>query len=94
VLVDAPFSIGAQMERYLRQTGQEPPPRKRILELNPEHPLIARMSALQAADAGSAKLKDYADVLYGQALLTEGSPLPDAPRFAKLVTEMMLAATG
>lgn len=92
VLVDDEFSIGSHMERLMRSTGREPPKRRRILELNAEHPLIARLRELQQSEPSSAKLKDWADLLHGQALLAEGSPLVDAQRFSKLVTELMLSA--
>ena len=90
VLVDDEFSIGSHMERLMRNTGQEPPKRRRILELNAEHPLIARLRELQQSEPSSPKLKDWADLLHGQALLAEGSPLPDPAKFAKLLSRMLV----
>ena len=69
------------------------PPRKRVLELNADHPLAARLKSLVDAGDAGGKLKDWGDLLYGQALLAEGSPLPDAPRFSKLVSDLMLASS-
>jgi molecular chaperone HtpG len=92
VLVDDESAMGPYMERLMRQTGHEPPPRKRILELNPDHPVLARMKALHDADPASARLKDFAHLLLGQALLAEGSPLKDPVRFGKLVSDLMVAA--
>ncbi|MCY3002451.1 MAG: molecular chaperone HtpG [Planctomycetota bacterium] len=92
VLVDSADAPGPHYERMLRQTGRPVPPRKRVLELNADHPLTAKLKSLFEADAQSGKLKDWADLLYGQALLAEGSPLPDAPRFSRLVSELMLAS--
>jgi molecular chaperone HtpG len=91
VLVDSADAPGPHYERMLRQTGRPVPPRKRVLELNADHPLTSKLKSLFEADAQSTKLKDWADLLYGQALLAEGSPLPDAPRFSKLVSDLMLA---
>jgi molecular chaperone HtpG len=91
VLVDDPDALGPAMERMLRHSGQEPPPRKRILELNPTHPLIERLAELHAADARSPRIKDWSDLVHGQALLAEGSALPDPARFGRLVTELMLS---
>ena len=73
VLVDSENSLGPQMEHLLRQSGQEPPPRKRVLELNPGHPVLERLRGLHEADPGSDRLADFTDLLYGQALLSEGS---------------------
>jgi len=94
VLVDDESAMGPYMERLMRQSGHEPPPRKRILELNPDHPVLARMKALHDADPASARLKDFAHLLEGQALLAEGSPLKDPVRFGKLVSDLMVAAGG
>ena len=93
VLVDDADAHGLHYERMLRQTGRPVPPRKRVLELNADHPLTARLKALIEAGDTTGKLKDWGDLLYGQALLAEGSPLPDAPRFSKLVSELMLATS-
>ena len=92
VLVDDEHAPGPHMERLMRQTGQELPVRKRILELNADHPLIARLKAIHDGDATSPKLREFAELLHGQALLAEGSALPDAPRFSQLLSELMLAA--
>jgi molecular chaperone HtpG len=80
------------MERLLRHSGQAIPKAKRILELNPAHALMAGLKKLHAVDARSPRIADYAQLLYGQALLTEGSPLPDAGAFSKLVTDLMVSA--
>ncbi len=93
VLVDDVDAHGIHYERMLRQTGRPVPPRKRVLELNADHPLAARLKSLVDAGDAGGKLKDWGDLLYGQALLAEGSPLPDAPRFSKLVSDLMLASS-
>jgi molecular chaperone HtpG len=92
VLVDAEGSVGPHLERLLRQAGQEPPPRRRTLELNPGHPLVARLARLAREEPASPRLADFAELLHGQALLAEGSPLPDPARFGQLVSDLMLAA--
>jgi molecular chaperone HtpG len=76
----------------MRQAGHEPPPRRRTLELNPAHPLVERLARLAREEPSSSRLTDSADLLLGQALLAEGSPLPDPARFGKLVNELLLAA--
>jgi len=90
VLVDEEGAMGVHMERMLRQTGGAPQ-RKRSLELNPNHPVVARLSALFTSDPRSKRLEDFAELVHGQALLAEGSPLADPARFGKLVSELMVA---
>ena len=81
--------VSPQLERLLKAMNQPVPESKQILELNPNHPVIATMQALFDGDATSPKLAQYADLLYNQALLTEGSPLPDPLAFVKNVSELM-----
>ena len=82
-------ALAPHMERLFRAMNQAVPESKRILELNPEHPLIAALNDM-AADAENPDLKKYANVLWDQALLSEGSPIKDTAAFVKNVTELML----
>ena len=62
---------------------------KRILELNPSHPLIAAMTKLVEKTPDNPKLGEFADMLYDQALLAEGSPIADPALFAKRAADLM-----
>lgn len=90
VLVDSENAPGQHMERFLKQSGRDVPQRKRVLELNGDHELLQRLQGLYDQDAASDTLREHAELLYGQALLTEGSPLPDPKRFAELLTQLMI----
>ena len=92
VLVDDESAMGPYMERMMRQAGQDLPTPKRILELNPDHPVLARLKTLHDEDSASPRVKEFAQLLHGQALLAEGSPLKDPQRFSKLVSDLMLGA--
>ena len=85
-------ALPPHMERLFRAMNQAVPVSKRILELNGDHPLIAAFSAKLAANSEDENLKRYAGILYDQALLLEGSPLPDPAAFAKEVVELLSAA--
>ncbi len=91
VLVSDEFGLDPHMERMMRAMGQEMPPSKRTLELNPDHPLMARLQSLAEAN-NETRLAEYAELLHDQALLTEGSPLPNPARFAQLVSKLMADA--
>ncbi len=80
-----------QMEKLLKSMGQDVPTRKRILEINPTHPLFEAMSGIFEKDKKSGILKEYADLLYDQALLLEGSKPKDSVSFAKSVAKLMVA---
>jgi len=86
--------LSPHLERLFKAMHQEIPVSKRILELNPKHPLIDAMFKVYAADENAPELKTYAKVLFDQSLLTEGSPLPDPAAFAKEVTNLLLRGLG
>jgi molecular chaperone HtpG len=91
-LVADEYGMNANMERILKAMNQEVPESKRVLELNPEHPIMQVLSKLFEQDKSNNKLLDYCELLFDQALLTEGSPINDPLRFTKLVSELMVAA--
>jgi molecular chaperone HtpG len=79
----------AFLERLLREHGRSMPHAKRILEVNPAHPVIEHLNKLHARDAKSAQVTEWIELLHDQALLTEGSPLEDPNRFAKRLTALL-----
>lgn len=91
-LVADDFGMNANMERIMRAMNQAVPESKRVLELNPDHPIVRVMGEMYQQSAEDARLFDYADLLYDQALLTEGSPIKDPLKFTRLVSELMVKA--
>jgi len=88
-LVGAEMDFSPQMERLLQMGGGERPKQKRIMELNPRHEIVAKMRQRYEKDSENQKLGKYAELLYGYALLAEGSDLPDPPQFNRLLAELM-----
>ncbi len=89
-LVGEEFDMTPGLERLLKQSGQDVPTQKRILEINPEHAVLGKLKGLFDADSNDPKLADYAHLLHGQALIAEGSSLPDPASFAQRITELMV----
>ena len=87
-LITDTFGITPQLARMYRASGQEVPVGKRILELNPEHPLVTGLRQA-LADGASDGLADTAELLYGTALLAEGGALDDPARFAALLADRL-----
>lgn len=87
-LVNEEHGMNPNMERIMRAMNQDVPPTKKILELNPDHPLIARLNALQEAGEEET-VHNFMDLLYGQALLNAGADLKDPARFTRLVSDLM-----
>lgn len=88
-LVVEEHDFSPRLERALRQVHSQAPMQKRVLELNPKHPLISRMRQRHAADAADAVLHEAAELVFGLALLAEGSELPDPIRFSRAATEVL-----
>jgi molecular chaperone HtpG len=92
-LVVGEGEVSGNLERILKAAGQSAPTVKPILELNPGHPLVARL-----AGEDDARLSDWARVLHDQAVLAEGAPLPDPAGFVRalntLMTDLSSAAGG
>lgn len=91
-LVGNQSDLSPQMEQMLKAMNQPVPQNKRILELNPSHPLMQKLQHLFDANKNDSSLNDYAYLLYGQALLAEGSALPNPAKFSKLVTDLLAKA--
>jgi molecular chaperone HtpG len=81
-LVSDEGALDPNMEKLLRAMGQEVPENKRILEINPSHPLFEAMNRLFEKEKKSAVLEEYIKLLYDQALLIEGSKPTDPATFA------------
>jgi molecular chaperone HtpG len=88
-LVVAEHEMSGNLERLMKQAGQSAPQIKPTLEINPAHPLIER---LQKVD--EAKFADWAEVVYGQALLAEGGVLESPGEFVRKLNSLMLAIAG
>ncbi len=88
-LVADEHALNPSMERLMRAMNQEVPKQLRTLELNPDHAVIARMKSMLETDKRDARLADFADLLFGQALLAEGASPKNPQRFTQLVAELM-----
>jgi molecular chaperone HtpG len=77
------------LEKMYRAMGQELPPIKRILELNPDHGLVTGLREAHVARPDDAGLAETAELLYGMALLAEGGELGDPARFIKLLASRL-----
>ncbi|MPY33542.1 molecular chaperone HtpG [Streptomyces adustus] len=81
--------VSPTLEKMYRAMGQQIPPVKRILELNPAHPLITALRTAHDAGADDPALAEIAELVYGSALLAEGGDLPDPARFTRLLTDRL-----
>jgi molecular chaperone HtpG len=88
-IVGDEHDMTATLEKLYRASGQDVPHVKRILELNPTHPLVTGLRAAHAEGADSDLLAETAELLYGMALLTDGGELRDPTRFTRLLADRL-----
>ena len=82
-------ALPPHMERLFKAMHQEVPVSKRIFELNCDHPLIDAFNTKLENGENPETLKKFANTLYNQALLLEGSPLDNPVEFASTITELL-----
>lgn len=91
VCLVADEGLSIEMEKVLKQNPEAKDIQAtKILEINPNHQLF---ETLQKVHQNNPELiKDYAEVLYDQALLIEGLPIKDPIRYANKVCQLMIDA--
>ena len=84
--------LSFEMEKVLSQMpdADEKMKAKRILEINPEHPLLQTLRRVHSTQP--EKLHDIAWLLYDQACLMEGLPIEDPMGFSKKLAQLMIDA--
>ncbi|MCX7628214.1 MAG: molecular chaperone HtpG [Methylophilaceae bacterium] len=84
-LVTGEHDMSIHLERMLKAAGQKGPGVKPILEINPQHALVARLKS----EADEARFTDWAHLLFDQALLAEGGQLDDPAAFVKRLNSLL-----
>ncbi len=82
--------MAVSMQKILRQAGHQVPDLKPILEINPQHAVIRHLREEKAEQ----RLADWTQLLFDQALLSEGGQLEDPAAFARRVNALLLEAAG
>jgi molecular chaperone HtpG len=100
-LTDSPVCLVADegdldihLERMLRAHKQLDQLSKRILEVNPKHPLVARLASQIGKDGASSVISDVAWVLLDQARIIEGEALPDPAAFSRRLSSLLEKGLG
>ena len=99
-LVDDPACMSSEegmsfeMEKVLSAMPEGNPygmKASRILEINPNHEIFNALQKVYEQDKDA--VKDYADLLYDQALLIEGFPIENPTEFSKKICDFMVKAS-
>ena len=83
-------AMSLQMQKMLRQAGQDVPESKPDLEINAGHPLLEAM----AAEDDDSRFGELSQLLFDQALLAEGGELADPAGYVKRVNALLVQALG
>jgi molecular chaperone HtpG len=76
------------MRRMLEQAGQTMPDSKPVLEVNLDHQLLKQVEVIDSDE----EFKDWAELLFEQAVLAEGGQLEDPAGFVQRMNRLMLKA--
>ncbi|MBI1283519.1 MAG: molecular chaperone HtpG [Thiobacillus sp.] len=89
-LVTGEGDMSANLERLLKAAGQAAPTVKPTLEINPSHALVTRLDSESDED----RFKDWANLLFEQALLAEGGQLDDPASFVRRLNGLLAMLPG
>ena len=85
-LVADEYGMGRHMEQILKASGQQMPMEKPILEINPDHPIVGKLQN----EEDENRFGDWANILFEQALLSEGGQLEDPAGFVHRLNSIFL----
>ena len=83
------WGMSAYMEKILKASGQKTPDQKRTMEVNINHPVMAGMKKIFETDTTNPVLKDYAELLYDIAVISEGGKIDNPAGFSKKLGDLM-----
>ena len=89
-VVAAEHELNPQLRRMLEATGQVVPASRPILEINADHPLVAKL----AAEADETRFGELAHILVDHALLADGSPLDNPADYVRRVNRLLLESNA
>jgi molecular chaperone HtpG len=86
--------LDIHLERLLKQHGQVDKAAKRVLEVNPRHPLIGGLAKRLSAKGSAEDVTEAAWLLLDQARIVQGEPVGDVSAFARRLDAALLKAIG
>ena len=88
-LVTEEHEYSPHLERLLQKGKGGGPKQRRIMELNPDHPIVARLFDRFKVNAEDATVGNSMELLFELALLAEGSEIADPVRLNQLTLELL-----
>jgi molecular chaperone HtpG len=78
--------MNVSLQNMLKQAGHEVPNLNPTLEINPDHPIIARLKE----ESDDERFADWSEILFEQSMLSEGGQLDDPASYVSRLNSMML----
>ncbi len=91
-LVTPEGGLPPHMEAMFKAQNLSVPKTQRILEINPEHPIVESLRKLLLVSPDAAEISEWMWLLHDQALIAEGSPVADPGLLAKRLTRLLTSA--
>jgi len=97
-LVQSEYGVSPNMQKYLRAQAVVEEDNKgefanifnqAVLEINPGHPIITKLKAMQEADAESDEAKEMVSLVFNTAALAAGYMLDNSAEYSKMVINLM-----
>ena len=86
--------VGSHMEKMMKAMGQPIPESKKNLEINANHSVIDKLNSLYEKDPQSDDLQEWVTLLYEQALIAGGNPVPDQSAYMQRINKLFDRAIG
>ena len=102
-LVQSEYGVSPNMQKYLRAQAVMDEDGKgefanifnqAVLEINPSHPIITKLKAMQEADPENEESKELVDLVFNTAALAAGYMLDNSAEYSKMVVKMMTKAAA
>ena len=88
-LVTEEHEYSPNLERLLQKGKGGGAKQRRIMELNPEHPIVTRLYDRFKTNSEDPVVGDSIELLFSLALLAEGSEIADPVRLNQLTLELL-----
>jgi len=84
------YDMSSYMEKILQSAGHDMPQSKRILEINMDHPVTAKLNDMFKVNKDNEQIKDYVQLIFDMAIIGEGGKIENPGAFIAKVGSMMV----
>ena len=86
------YDMSSYMEKIMKSAGHDVPHSKRILEINMDHPITAKLNEMFKNNKEDEKIKEYIQIIFDMAIIGEGGKIENPGQFISQVGSMMVSS--